>query len=56
MNFVQPYGFVHQRGASSLIGTFGMPYTVADELNTMCRTSNSFMHSKSVRFASRLLR
>ena len=25
MNFVQPYGFVHQRGASSLIGTFGMP-------------------------------
>ena len=35
-NFVVPYGFVVERGKSSVIGTvFGSPYTVADDENTI---------------------
>ena len=34
INLVLPYGFVVDKGKSSLIGTsFGVPYTVAEELN-----------------------
>ena len=36
INFVLPYGLVVDKGKSSFIGTvFGLPYTVAEELNTI---------------------
>ena len=35
ISFVLPYGFVVDNGNSSFIGSsFGLPYTVAEELNT----------------------
>ncbi len=50
MSFVWPYGLSAPSGMSSVIGIFSaMPYTVADELNTIfftpyfCIQSNRFI-------------
>ena len=50
MDFVQPYGLVHcPFGQASMMGiSSGLPYTVAEELNTMFFTPTSRITFRSV--------
>ena len=50
INFVLPYGFVVDKGKSSLIGTvFGFPYTVAEELKTIFLQLYFFISSNNTK-------